>query len=44
MGGVGNKPLAIRGAVITLADATDFCHDMAMINLNNIKKKNIRYL
>ena len=40
--GVGYKPIAIRGAATTLANATDFGHDLAKININPVKKRNIR--
>ena len=35
--GVGYKPIAIRGAATTLANATDFGHDLAKLNINTVK-------
>ena len=40
--GIGNKPLALRGVVTTLADATDFCYDQEQMDIHAVKKKNIR--
>ena len=40
--GVGNKPIAIRGAVTTMADASDFIHDIGLLNITAQRKKNIR--
>ena len=40
--GIGNKPLALRGVVTSMADATDFCFDLEQININTVKKSNIR--
>jgi len=42
--GVGNKPLAVRCSATTMANATDFCHDLAQLGLTTIRRKSIRFL
>ena len=40
--GVGNNPLALRGCVTTLADATDFIHDLKLMDIRAIRKPSIK--
>ena len=40
--GIGNKPLALRGAVTTLADVTDFTHDLGAMDIKTVRKPSIR--
>ena len=40
--GIGNKPLALREAVTTLADVTDFTHDLGAMDIKTVRKPIIR--
>ena len=40
--GVGNNPLAIRGSATTLADASDFVHDLNLMNIRTLRKPSIK--
>ena len=42
--GVGYKPIAVRGTLLTMANATDLSHDLGLLKINTIKRKGIRYL
>ena len=42
MDGVGNKPIAVRGAATTAAEATDFCHELGLSGVTTLRKT-VRY-
>ena len=41
--GLGRSPLALRGAVTTMCNAADFCHDLEQLGIKTLRKRNIRY-
>ena len=41
IGGLGNRPLALRGAATSVACATDFVYDLTELGLATQKKRNI---
>ena len=40
--GVGSRPIAIRSAATTMANAKDFMHDLEQLNVTVVRRKNIR--
>ena len=40
--GTGDKAIALRGKTTTMADASDFAYVLGKMNINVVKRKNIR--
>ena len=42
--GTGSRAIAVRGQATTLADASDFSYVLSKMNVNVVRKKNIRFV